>query len=57
MSAQNSSTGFSMKNSFSYGIIRNRTNKFMEIRKKQMEEQTNSKLDTNLILNDTGKIR
>jgi hypothetical protein len=57
MSTQNSSTGFSMKNPYTFGIIRNRTNKFFEIRKKQMEELTNSKLDSNLILNDSGKIR
>ncbi len=46
-----------MKNTFTTGIIRNRTNKFLEIRKKQIEENSNSKFDSNLNLNDSGKIR
>lgn len=57
MSAQISSSGFSMKNSFSLGTIRNRSNKFYEIRKKITEENSSSKFDSNLILNDTGKTR
>jgi hypothetical protein len=39
------------------GITRSRTNKFMELRKKHIEENSMNKFDTGSSLNDTGKTR
>ncbi len=39
------------------GVIRIRTNKFLEIRKKVLEENTSIKIETGSSLNDNGKTR
>ncbi len=57
MSTNSITNSYAIKNSFTFGVIRNRTNKFFEIRKKQTDEISHSKFETNLILNDTGKTR
>jgi len=57
MSTNILTNSYATKSSFTFGAIRNRTNKFFEIRKKQTDEVSHSKFETNLILNDNGKTR
>jgi hypothetical protein len=41
----------------SLGVIRQRTNKFLEFRKRAIEENSFNKFETGSSLNDTGKTR
>ncbi len=40
-----------------FGVIRQRTNKFLEYRKQALEENSFNKFETGSSLNDTGKTR
>ena len=57
MSNTSSSTLSSYSNKSTLGIVRFRTNKFLELRKKTTEENSFSKYDSGSSLNDNGKTR
>ncbi len=55
MSLSSNSTTYS--NKVTLGLIRIRTNKFLEMRKKISDENSFSKCDSSSSLNDNGKTR
>ncbi len=57
MSLSLSSNSTTLSNRSTIGIIRIRTNKFLEMRKKISEENSFSKCDSASSLNDNGKTR
>ena len=55
MSINTTTQTFTPKNTI--GVLRQRTNKFLELRKRIAEENSFSKHETGSILNDNGKTR